>query len=553
MGVEEKHYPGVVGKTGANKPALQHCWVAGNGMSRRRFLKLAAAAGSGLVLGACGDQQQQGSENEPEAGPPRRGGTLRVGLSSDVSAFEPHVSTGAASNMIRIMVYSTLLTYDKQGELTGDLAEDFGWADDRTFEFKLRKGVQFHNGDELTAEDVLFTFQRIRDPKTAADLADRLSNVEVEAGEGNVIRLRLEQPNAVLPYLLADPSSAIVSKKWIESDVDPKTEAMGTGPFKFIERVPGVSIKLERHNNYFISELPYLDGINIQPSPEDNTRVNNLRAGSVDFIDYVPYTTMDMIESSSNLVLKSDTVLGFGWLGFVVNQRPVDDLKIRQAFAYGMDREKMVQTAFGGHGQAITGGYVPEGWVGYSPDLEGAYEPDYDRSKKLLQEAGLSKLQIDILSTSTYSVIARPAEAAQAELKQANINGKLVMQEWPTFLDSVEAGTHSVHVWGSTPDFNDPDFLSDYIGSDGWFAKYINFKDEKIDQLLLEGRRTVGSPEKRGEIYHDVQERMLELLPWALLIRREQGEAMHSKVKGYTHLAAGGWSMITLRETWLDE
>jgi len=524
-----------------------------NGISRKRFLQLAAIAGSGLALGACGGDQQETAKAGP-TGPPKRGGTLRIGLSTDVSEFEPHISTGAASNLIRIMVYSPLLTYDKRGELTGNLAEDFGWADDRTYEVKLREAVQFHNGDELTPEDVVYSFQRIKDPKTAADLSERLADVEkVEAGDGNVVRFRLKQPNAVLPYLLADPSSAIVSKKWIEGGAKPKTEVMGTGPFKFVERMPGVSVKLERNDNYFVPKLPYLDGIDIQPLAEDNARVNALRSGSVDFIDYVPYTAMDIIERTSDLVLKSDKVLGFGWMGFVVDKKPVDDQKVRQAFSYGMDREKMVQTAFSGHGVPISGGIIPEGWVGHSPDLEGTYEPDYDRAKKLLREAGLPSPSVDILSTSAYSVIARPAEAAQAELKNAGINGNLVMQEWLTFLDTVEAGTYPVHVWGSTPDFNDPDFLSDYIGSDGWFAQYIKFKDEKIDELLLEGRRTVGAREKRDEIYHDVQERMLDLAPWTLLIRREQGEAMKSYVGGYTHIPAGAWSMITLRETWLDK
>jgi peptide/nickel transport system substrate-binding protein len=272
----------------------------------------------------------------------------------------------------------------------------------------------------------------------------------------------------------------------------------------------------------------------------------------VDFIDYVPYTQMDVIQKSNDLVFKSDKVLGFGWLAFVADKQPVSDLRVRQAFAYGMDRDKMAETAFNGHGEAITGGLIPQGWTGYAPDLAGTYKPDFEKAKSLLQQAGQSSLAIDLLTTSTYSVIARPAEAAQAELKKAGINGNLVEQEWLTFRQTVSDGTYPVHIWGTAPAFNDPDFLSEYVGSTGFFAKQIHFKDEQIDQLLAQGRQTIDQAQ-RNQIYQDIQKRVLEVLPWTYLIRREQGEAMQKYVQGYTHLAAGGWSQITLRETWLDK
>lgn len=486
-------------------------------------------------------------------GTPKKGGTLRYGLSTDPSNFEPHVSTGAASSSVKIMVYSTLITYDTQGQLTGDLAESFGWPDPKTFEIKLRQGVQFHNGDTLTPDDVVFTFQRIKDPKTAASNAPYLADVDtIEAGDNNVVRFRLKQPNATLPYGIADASSLIVSRKWIMSGVDPKTTMMGTGPFKFVERKPGVSITLTRNPNYFLPNLPYLDGITFQPMADDNARVTALRSGSVDFIDYVPYTQMDVIQKSSDLVFKSDKVLGFGWLAFVVDKKPVDDVRIRQAFAYGMDRQKMVDVAFSGHGAPITGGIIPKGWIGYSPDLEGTYNVNYDKSKQLLQAAGMPTFNTDLLTTSSYSVIQRPAIATQAELKNASINANLVQQEWLPFNDTVKAGTYAVHVWGSAPAFNDPDFLTRYVGSTGFFAQQIHFKDDQIDQWLIQGRQTL-DPALRGEIYHNVEKRVLDLVPWTYLIRREQGEAMQKYVKGYTHLAAGSWTQITLRETWLDK
>ncbi len=564
-------------------------------LSRRTVLAGTAATAAAAVLAACGGSTPSNATNTPaaatraatqggaiaptaalapastsgaasavsgtptanaaaaSAGTPKKGGILRYGLSTDPANFDPHISTGAASGNVKLMVYSTLITYDNQGQLIGDLAESFGWPDNKTFEVKLRQGVQFHNGDTLTQDDVIFSFQRIMDPKTAASNAPYFADVDtIEAGDNNVVRFRLKQPNATLPYGIADTSSLIVSKKWINSGVDPKTTMMGTGPFTFVERKPGVSVTLTRNPHYFLPNLPYLDGITFQPMADDNARVTALRSGSVDFIDYVPYTQMDVIQKSSDLVFKSDKVLGFGWLAFVVDKKPVDDVRIRQAFAYGMDRQKMVDVAFSGHGAPITGGIIPQGWVGYSPDLEGTYNVNYDKSKQLLQAAGMSPFNTDVLTTSTYSVIQRPALAAQAELKNANINVNLVQQEWLPFNDTVKAGTYAIHVWGSAPAFNDPDFLSRYVGSNGTFAKQIHFKDDQIDQWLVQGRQTL-DPALRGEIYHNIEKRVLDLVPWTYLIRREQGEAMQKYVQGYTHLAAGGWTQITLRETWLNK
>ncbi len=526
------------------------------GISRRRFVQAGtgAALASGLIVPAASASPGPrisfpATRYQDE---PKTGGVLRYGLSTDPSNFEPHISTGAASSAVKLMVYAQLLTYDNDANLIGNLAEEFGWADDTTYEVKIREGVTWHDGSPVTVDDVIFSYNRIMDPETAATLAPRLADVEaLEAGDGNVVRFKLSQPNVTLPYVLADHSSMIVSQAWIESGVDPKTTMMGCGPFKFTEWQPGVVIRLTRNENYFMEGLPYLDGIDFQPMADDNARVTALRSGTVDFIDYVPYTQMTILSEDPNFVFASDSTLGFGWLAFVHDMAPVDNVAVRQAFAYGMDREKMVTTAFASHGAPITGGVIPEGWIGYSPDLEGMFAPDYERAKSLLKEAGLDTLAIDILSTSTYSVIARPAEAAQAELQQANINGTLQMQEWLTFRQTVADATYPVHVWGSSPAFNDPDFLSEYVGSNGFFAKQIHFSDERLDPLLVEGRQSRDEA-LRNEIYNEVQTIVAEVLPWTYLIRRTQGEAHATYVQGYAHIAGGGWTQINLRQVWLD-
>ena len=229
---------------------------------------------------------------------------------------------------------------------------------------------------------------------------------------------------------------------------------------------------------------------------------------------------------------------------------PVSDVNVRLAFAHGMNRETMVTTAFAGHGAPITGGLIPEGMLGYAPDLEGTFAGDYEKAKSLLDTAGHNPLDIDMVSTSTYSVIQRPAEAAQAELENAGINAKLELQEWLTFRQTVLDGTFPTHSWGTAIDYGDPDFLWNYMHSTGNMAKQFRFNNPDMDALLEQGRFETDEA-LRDEIYQEVQVKAAEVVPWVYSIRRTQGEAMQNFVMGYTHLPS--WNPITMREIWLDK
>jgi len=523
-------------------------------MSRRSLVGggAATAAGSILIPKASASPRISFPRSQREQdGEPKSGGTLIYGLSTDPSNFEPHFSTGAASTSVKMMCYSTLLTYDADNQLIGDLAEEFGWVDDTTYQVKVRQGVTFHDGSDLTVDDVIFSLNRIRDPETAATNAPFYQEVtEIAAGDDNTVNITFNKPYAAFPHILANANNYIVSQAWIESGVDPMTEMMGTGPFIFVERVPGVSITLEKNPNYFIEGLPYLDGITFQPMPDDTTRMTALRSGTVDFVDYVPYTQMGIIENDPNFQFMSDSVSGFGWIGFNHEMDIVNDQNVRLAIAHGMNRETMVQTAFSGYGAPITGGLVPEGMLGHAPDLEGTFTGDYEHAKSLLDTAGYNPLELPMLSTSTYTVISRPAEAAQAELNQANINLDLELQEWLTFRQSVADGTHPIHAWGTAFNYPDPDFLYQYLHSSGTSAKWFRFANDELDALMEEGRFS-SDESLRDEIYQEAQALAAEIVPWVYTIRRTQGEAMASYVKGYVHTEA--WIPIFQREIWLDK
>ena len=524
-------------------------------ITRRSLLGFAGLGMAGLITG-CGDVSDYPDqwENLDSQGmnKPNRGGVLRYGLSTEPVNFEPHVSTGAASDAVRQMMYNSLLFYDENGDPTGDLAEEFGWASPTEYEVKLRQGVKFHDGTTLTAEDVVFSFERIMNPETAASAASLFTDVDRVKADGSSIRFVLKEPNNAFEHSLADPSANIVSKKWVESGIDTKLNVMGTGPFRFKERIPGVSILLERFDEYFIPELPYLNAIEFMPLQDDYARVTALRTATVDMIDYVPSTHVGVIEKNPQLTIYSDSTFGFGMLGFVTDDPIMGDKRVRQAVAHAIDRESALQTAFLGQGETMTGGLVPKIIAPYADQLADTVTYDPELSRSLLKKAGREDFSLKMVTTSSYSVIARPAEAILPSLREAEMNPSLERQEWLAFQETVKAKSFPSFIWGTALKFGHPAALSESFGKNSRWAKFMSFEDEKVEKLLSQAKRQTDD-NKAMEIYLEIEKRVLDEMPMTYVLRRIQGEASHKYVKGFYHPPKGSWTQVALRKTWLEE
>ncbi|WP_234356979.1 ABC transporter substrate-binding protein [Streptomyces sp. NBRC 110028] len=484
---------------------------------------------------------------------PNRGGVLHFGLSTDPANLDPHVSTGTASDYLRQLVYNGLLQYDGSGAIVADLASEFGWAGRRTYKVRLRPKVAFHDGSVMTAEDVVFSFRRMMDKETAATSGQLLAGVKsVEAADATTVVFHLTQPDVAFPFALAAPTSNVVSKRWIESGADTKIQMMGTGPFRFVERIPGVSTTFVRFDEYFEPELPYLNGIVFQPMGDDYARVTALRTATVDMIDYVPATHVGVITRNPRLRFASDRTFGFGFVGFVTSKPPFDDVRVRKAVALSINRRSVLDTALLGHGQPMEGGLMSGSFARYAGQLDGSMPYDPEQARFLLKQAGQEGLALPVVTTSSYSVISRPAQAMLPGLRAAGLKPELTQQEWLTFRASVAAKSFPVHSWGTAPKFGDPASLVDFIGGTGAFAMNLDFQDDRIDELLVQGRRTA-DPALRDEIYLEAERRALKLVPMAYTVRREQGEAHYHYVKGYQHPSKGAWTAVALRRTWMEK
>ncbi|HLJ59982.1 MAG TPA: ABC transporter substrate-binding protein [bacterium] len=502
-----------------------------------------ALGGLGAVSWAAGAADQ-----------PKRGGTLIYGLSTEPPDLDPHVNSGSSAGNVKAAVYQGLVRYGHGGVIEPALAEHWGLVGQTQYVFHLRPGVKFHNGDPLTAADVKFSMDRILDPKTGSALRSSLKAIKsVEVVDPMTVKIVLSEPFAPLLAYLAEPYGAIVDAKFVQGGANLRSVMMGTGPFKFVSWDPGQRIRLVRNDAYWESGKPYLDGINFVPLADAQTRLTALRAGDIMMMDFVPQEQMNAIARDTQLKLYADVGI-FMCIIFNPQRKPYDDVRVRQAISYAIDRNAVVKTIFDGRGTPITGDVIPNNWWSHDAKADGMYTYQPDKARQLLKEAGYGDgLKITILAPITYSLHTRTAQVLQAQLAKVGIQAQLDLPEWAVVLNRHNQGDFAIEVRGLSASVNDPDFLSLFYESDSTFyPKQVGFKDAQLDQWLDQAR-ALGNQAIRKQLYAKIEERALMLAPWVYIAWGDQGEAARAYVRGYDHYPGplGTYSGYSLSETWL--
>ncbi|MBI3978008.1 MAG: hypothetical protein HY331_07475 [Chloroflexi bacterium] len=490
----------------------------------------------------------------PAAPTPKKGGILRYGLSTDPPHLDPHVSSGYAADLVKGTIYGLLIRPGLKLELVPDLAESWERPDDKTYIFHLRKNVKWHDGTDFTSGDVKATLERILDPKTGAGARTPLRAIKtVEATDPLTVKVSLSGPDASFLNALMSPSVIIAQKALIDKGADLKTQVIGTGPFKLVERQQGVSIKLTRNEQYYVPDRVYLDGITFTPYPDDTARTSALRTGAVDMIDYVPWKDMAAISNDKSLALYSDKDGGMMWVEFRMDRPPLDNQKVRQAISLGIDRQAVLDTVFFSRGRLLGGLPTPPWMLSYSADRQSGYLTNVDKAKQLLAEAGFPNgFKTTMLSTSTYGMHKNTAEVVQASLRKIGIDMTLDLIEWGASVARYTKGDFEVHLQGGGIDLGDPAFLDGFYHSTGNTSRQMAFVDKQIDELLDKARSTYDA-EGRKNVYREFEQRALDLSPLAWLNTREQGEAALTSVMNYVHMPGANRSQHKVVEVWLNK
>ena len=476
------------------------------------------------------------------------GGVLRFGLSTFPPSLKPFDNTGGAANTVKLSIFRGLMGYNAAAELQPEVAESYEWTDPQTLVMTLRDNAVFHNGDPVTAADVVFSLNEITREGSTAFLKSDLAIIEtVEAVDDKTVRIALSAPSSIFLNLLANYCSPIISAKSTDENV------IGCGPFTLGAQERGVFIEVERFEDFYIPDEPHLAGIRFIAYADENLRYSALEAGDVDLIEYLPWTQFDTVEASSTLEMKS-TLGPFMFLLFNVTDGPFADPRVRQAVGYAIERQDVVDAAFAGRGVPLFGLPNPEGSPFDLADPEHEFTYDMEKAMALLAEAGYPNgFDCRLLATATYGMHQDTASVVQAYLAMIGINATLDLPDWGSRVTAGTEGRYDIAVHGTSGTFNDPDALFSllYSGNPSYLQSF-GFKSARIDGLLLEGR-TEPDVEKRKAIYQELYTAYYEEVPQVPLNWRTQAHAMAVSVGGFEALPGflNGSTAFVLEETTL--
>ncbi|MFC3419631.1 glutathione ABC transporter substrate-binding protein [Salinicoccus hispanicus] len=534
----------------------------------RRFFMLFFVFVFTLILAACtddssvddavdessgGEETSDNAEGEGQS----EGGELTVAMMDDAVTLDPHGSNDSASAQVRRNIYETLVHQEVDMALAPGLAEEWEATEDDVWTFQLREGTTFHNGSEFTAEDVKATLDRVRDTAVASQVAflfEMISEVEV-VGDYEV-SLRTEYPFAPLPSHLAHNTASIISKELIDEDYQSAldeggvdmtadeyyelreeggseyddvaesisehignvigSDADGTNHLMFESRTAGDETVLQKFEDFQGGDRNF-DTVTFRVIPENGARMAELETGGIHVAGDVDSTSAVRVEEGEDTELVEQESVRMSYLGFNTEKEPFDDVRVRQAISYAIDRDEIISGVYDDMGIKADGPLAPDVW-GHDENLEGV-EYDMDRAKELLAETDVADGFQTTIWVDEDPQIVDTAVYIQEKLSELNIDVQVEQFEWGAYLDRTSQGDHEMFILGWTTVTADADyglyalFHSNSHGATGNRSFYSN---EEVDTLLDEGR-TEPEEDPRFEAYSQAQEILIEEAPAAYL------------------------------------
>jgi peptide/nickel transport system substrate-binding protein len=544
-----------------------------------RVLLLVAMLALALVAAGCGgdDDEASGDTNAASTeGGGASGGTLVFGTSSDPVVLDGALVSDGESLRVIDQIFETLVSL-KPGttELEPGLAESWELSDDGlTYTFKLREGVKFHDGTAFNAAAVCTNFDRWynftgsfqnpsasyywqtvfggfakTDPDSGAPAESYYQSCN--AVDDGTVEIKLTKPSSAILGALSLSSFAIASPKALEEfgadegTVDDEgvfhptgsfgTEhPIGTGPFKFESWTRGDKLTVARNEDYW-GDKAKLDKVIFRPISDNAARLQALQTGEIQGYDLVEPQDVETIEGDDNLQILDRPAFNVAYVGFNQKKKPLDNIKVRQAIAHGLNRQEVVDNFYGGRGE-VAKEFMPPEVVGYADDVT-EYEFDPAKSKQLLQEAGLT---LPVPITFWYpSDVSRPYmpdpkrnfEAFRASLEQAGFKVTPKTAPWsPDYLGNVDEGNAQVYLLGWTGDYGDPDnFVGTFFQNP---QKAWGFDNKEIFTALADAE-TETDLEKREDLYKEANRKIMDFLPGVPYVHTKPALAFAANVKGY--------------------
>jgi peptide/nickel transport system substrate-binding protein len=447
------------------------------------------------------------------ANPAAAAKTLNFALAGNPDTLDPHKTAGTLTFQTLKSVYDTLVEPDPSGKIVPALAERWEVSGDAlTWTFYLRKDVVFHNGDKLTSKDVKATFDRIMDKATASPKAKEFGAIAaIETPDDFTVVLKLKEPASPLLASLASGWGAILPKSLIDSGHDFGAQPVGTGPFELKEWVRDSRIVLTKNKNYWMKGHPKLDEIIMYIIPERAVAVQGLISGQLDVAYIIDKDDLPLLEASPDVKIEKSMTSLILVMSINCSNPVLQDLRVRQAINLAIDKQKVLDVAYGG-GKPI-GTFMDYGNA-YYKDFTALYPYDPEKARKLLAEAGVGRDTVFEMSLpQNYELHVKAGEMYQDMLTKVGLNVKIKLVDWSTWISDVyRAAKYDLTVIGHTGKLDPDGTLAGYGTKD----RYVRWINPRAAELIAEARKVSGF-ENRKKLYDEVLEIMAEEVPFMYL------------------------------------
>jgi len=487
---------------------------------------------------------------------PERGDALVEGTIGEASTLIPILASDSSSHAVAGQVYNGLIKYDKNLNITGDLAERYEISPDGlTITFHLRRTVRWHDGAPFTSRDVLYTYRVTIDPKTPTAYAEDFKQVkQITAPDDYTVRVVYGVPFA--PALASWGMNILPAHLLEGHDITTSPLArkpVGTGPYRFKEWIAGQKIVLEANNDYFEGR-PYIDRYIYRIIPDSSTMYMELKAGGIDLMNLTP---VQYARQTSNAQFTSRfnkyryPSSGYLYMGYNLRHPLFGDQRIRQAITAAINKDELIQGVLFGMGQKSLGPIVPGRWAYHAGLKDIGYDPKH--AAELLAQAGWRDRNSDgllvkngkpfsftILTNQGNQQRLMTAQIVQQRLRLIGIEVKIRVVEWAAFLkEFINKGNFEVVLlaWSIS---QDPDMYDIWHSSKTGPGElnFIGYKNKEVDRLLVEGRGTFDI-EKRKQAYFRIQEILAEEQPYTFLYVPDSLPVVSSRIRGIEPAPAG--------------
>lgn len=513
-------------------------------IKRTQLLMLLSIGLLALVVSACGSNNADNTKAEkPVAtnaspgtneekvsttgsnGSKVDGGDVAVVILQDLDFLDPHLAVAAGTNEVLFNIYEGLLKPNEKGELLPAIAESYEVSPDGlTYTFKLRGGVKFHNGNAVTAEDVKFSYSRLAGLNTGKPLQSAFEGVSsVESPDSSTIVIKLKENNS---SFLTALSGAVIPNGYEDSNKNP----IGTGPFKFKQYLPGQKLVVEKFADYYIKGVPSLNQVEFRIITDAEAGLLALKSGEVDIFPRIGSERLEEIAKDYNTISSPQNLVQL--VTFNIAKKPFDDVKVRQALNYAINKDEIIEGVALGYGTKIGSNLSPVLAKYYQEGLEDTYATDVEKAKSLLAEAGFPDgFETTLSVPSNYQFHVDTAQVIAAQLEQIGVKVKIEPVEWAVWLERIYKGRdYELTIIGLDGKLDPFQILNKYLSDSS--NNFFNYNNSEFDTTLKSAVKEIDDA-KRVELYKKAQTLLTQDAAAIYIMDPNTNVAINKKLAGY--------------------